>query len=81
MPLIVAAFYSARCVSFMNFKVALRISELESTTDDLSSLHKITSRNNAFERLDKPYGCTAPLTLHCEAKRIQVLYLGKQMIY
>ena len=46
----------------MYLKVALRISELEST-DNLSSPYNIILSNRAFERFGKPYGST--LNLHC----------------
>ena len=54
-------FYSKRCVACMYLKVALRISELEST-DNLSSPYSINLSIRAFERFGKSC-CNVELTL------------------
>ena len=46
----------------MYLKVALRISELEST-DNLSSPYNIILSNRAFERFEKQLGCNVEFTL------------------
>ena len=50
----VVSFHSKQCVVDMYLKVALRISELEST-DNLSSPYNITLSIRAFERFGKVF--------------------------
>ena len=51
-----------RSVAYMYLKVALRISELEST-DNLLSPYSINLSIRAFERFGKSYGCNVEFTL------------------